>query len=70
VGWSPLETGSKKWGYNTAIKHVGKLFTPQQAMGSYYAARKLGYAFSPPTEWLFVDDGNVFPNPTCKLPKI
>ena len=32
VGWSPLSSGSKKWGYTTAVTSpAGESLTPQQA---------------------------------------
>jgi len=37
VGWSPLESGSKKWGYTTAVASpTGESLTPQQAFSKYY----------------------------------
>lgn len=37
VGWSPLESGSKKWGYTTAVTSpTGDSLTPQQAFSKYY----------------------------------
>lgn len=37
VGWSPLESGSKKWGYSTAVSSpTGETLTPQQAFSKYY----------------------------------
>ena len=39
VGWSPLESGSKKWGYTTAVTAVdGRSLTPQQAFSAFYLA--------------------------------
>ena len=37
VGWSPLETGSRKWGYRTSVAGVdGAQLTPQQAFSRWY----------------------------------
>lgn len=37
VGWSPLESGSKKWGYSTSVAVPdGRKLTPQEAFGAYY----------------------------------
>jgi hypothetical protein len=54
VGWTPLESGSKKWGYTTAVG--GK--TPQQAFSDFYFNRGPSV----------VIDQDRFPeNPTCKF---
>ena len=44
VGWSPLEPGSQKWGYKTAVfvDRFQKSFTPAEAFASYYESRKAG----------------------------
>ena len=40
VGWSPLESGSKKWGYTTAVASpTGESLTPQQAFSKFYFSR-------------------------------
>jgi hypothetical protein len=58
VGWSPLETGSKKWGYRTAVNVPdGRLLTPQQAFGAYYRGDTAAA--------VAVDKHPFFNNPTC-----
>jgi hypothetical protein len=64
VGWSPLETGSKKWGYTTSIVATdgsGKpriRLTPQEAFGAWYNGK--GH------NGVLVDK-EIFPNnPSCK----
>ena len=43
VGWSPLESGSQKWGYTTAITTpTGKSLTPQQAFSRFYFSEGSG----------------------------
>ena len=40
VGWSPLESGSKKWGYTTAVASpTGESLTPQQAFSKFYFSK-------------------------------
>jgi len=37
VGWSPLESGSQKWGYRTSVSGAdGAQLTPQQAFSRWY----------------------------------
>merc|ERR1711957_415690 len=58
VGWSPLETGSKKWGYNTTVKvGDGRSLTPQQAFGAYYRGDRVAA--------VAVDEHSFFDNPGC-----
>jgi hypothetical protein len=58
VGWSPLSTGSKKWGYTTAVTIPdGRSLTPQQAFGAYYRGDKAAAAA--------IDQHTFFDNPTC-----
>jgi len=58
VGWSPLETGSKKWGYNTTVKvGDGRSLTPQQAFGAYYRGDRVAA--------VAVDENSFFDNPGC-----
>ena len=58
VGWSPLEAGSKKWGYSTAVKVPdGRSLTPQQAFGAFYRGDK-GAAVA-------IDGYGFFDNPSC-----
>jgi hypothetical protein len=51
VGWSPLSSGSKKWGYTTAVS--GR--TPQQAFGAWWKGETV----------VAIDDHKFFDNPTC-----
>jgi hypothetical protein len=51
VGWSPQSSGSKKWGYKTAV--AGK--TPQQAFGAWWKGETV----------VAIDDHKFFDNPTC-----
>eukprot|EP00936_MAST-01D_sp_MAST-1D-sp1_P002677 g2677.t1 len=58
VGWSPLESGSKKWGYSTAVRVPdGRSLTPQEAFGAYYRGDK-GAAIA-------IDSYAFLDNPTC-----
>lgn len=58
VGWSPLSTGSKKWGYTTAITLAdGRSLTPQQAFGAYYRGDTAAA--------VAIDQHTYFDNPTC-----
>merc|ERR1711957_379470 len=58
VGWSPLESGSKKWGYNTTVKvGDGRSLTPQQAFGAYYRGDRVAA--------VAVDEHHFFDNPGC-----
>jgi hypothetical protein len=58
VGWSPLETGSQKWGYSTAVRTGdGRQLTPQQAFGAYYRGDANAN--------IMVDQYEFFDNPTC-----
>lgn len=63
VGWSPLETGSKKWGYTTSVVAAdgsGIRLTPQQAFGAWYNNRGNN------SNGVLVDK-EIFPNnPSCK----
>jgi len=51
VGWNPLSSGSKKWGYSTAVS--GR--TPQQAFGAWWKGETV----------VAIDDHKFFDNPTC-----
>ena len=59
VGWSPLESGSLKWGYSTAIQHL----PPQEAFSMYYFSK--GSIEDEDEKYLFIDDEMLQKNPTC-----
>jgi O-palmitoleoyl-L-serine hydrolase len=47
VGWSPLESGSKKWNYTTAIQLKNdRSLTPQQAFSKYYFSTRMNNSIS------------------------
>eukprot|EP00039_Didymoeca_costata_P011489 m.161580 g.161580 ORF g.161580 m.161580 type:complete len:432 (+) comp15189_c0_seq8:18-1313(+) len=52
VGWSPLESGSMKWGYTTKVNGM----TPQEAFSAYYFNN---------THHSMIDDEDQQQNPTC-----
>eukprot|EP00039_Didymoeca_costata_P003304 m.66724 g.66724 ORF g.66724 m.66724 type:complete len:445 (+) comp11829_c0_seq1:35-1369(+) len=52
VGWSPLESGSRKWGYTTKVHGL----TPQEAFSAYYFNN---------THHNMIDDETQQQNPTC-----
>lgn len=57
VGWSPLSSGSKKWGYRTSVKAVdGRQLTPQQAFSAYYFGG---------TDAITIDQTRFPDNPSC-----
>merc|ERR1712115_773384 len=57
VGWSPLSTGSKKWGYTTAVEMSNnKSFTPQQAFSHFFKGGGIN---------AFIDAVEFPQNPTC-----
>ena len=55
VGWSPLESGSIKWDYTTAIESL----TPQEAFSKYYFSQGLS------SQSVLIDSEEVQKNPTC-----
>jgi hypothetical protein len=58
VGWSPLESGSIKWGYSTSVAVPdGRSLTPQQAFGAWYRGDKAA--------GVAVDGHAFFDNPSC-----
>ena len=58
VGWSPLEPGSIKWGYTTAITVPdGRSLTPQQAFGAFYRGDRAAS--------VAIDKSAFFNNPHC-----
>ena len=59
VGWTPAESGSKKWGYSTAVTTPeGKQLTPQQAFGKFYFRKSDDDA-------VLIDSTILQQNPTC-----
>lgn len=60
VGWSPLSTASKKWGYTTSVRAAdGRALTPQQAFSAYYFDGK---------DAVTVDQTHTLDNPSCRYP--
>lgn len=58
VGWSPLEPGSKKWGYTTSVAvSDGRKLTPQEAFGAYYRGDAAAA--------VALDTHAFFDNPSC-----
>merc|ERR1712216_404028 len=58
VGWSPLESGSKKWGYSINVTVPdGRALTPQQAFSAYYSGDRAAS--------IAVDQHQFFDNPSC-----
>ena len=56
VGWSPLSSGSKKYGYTTSVAVPdGRKLTPQQAFGAYYHGDAM----------IAVDGFDFLDNPSC-----
>ena len=53
VGWSPLESGSQKWGYSTSLASL----TPQMAFGQYYRGDH--------SQAVLIDQHNMLDNPSC-----
>jgi len=59
VGWSPLESGSTKWGYSTSVEvSDGRHLTPQQAFGAYYRGDRVASSA--------IDQYRFFDNPSCQ----
>ena len=58
VGWSPLESGSEKWGYKTSVAVAdGRVLTPQEAFGAYYHGDTVAA--------VAIDKHDFFDNPSC-----